>query len=48
MNIINRYESAKNWIKEHCQVQWIVVRDYTLRKWAEHHILSVLRPQFCD
>ncbi len=41
-------QRAKTWIKDNCQVQWIIVHDSALRKWAEHYILSILRPQFCD
>jgi len=46
--ICNNLESAKTWIKANCQVQWLVVRDHALRKWAEHYALSILQPLYCD
>jgi len=46
--ICNDLESAKKWMQENCQVQWVVIHDPALRKWAEHYVLSVLRPQLCD
>lgn len=37
-------ENAKEWIRKNCFVQWVVEEDGDLRCWAEHYILSVLRP----
>lgn len=35
---------AREWIIAHCQVQWVVLNDPELRRWAEHYVLSALRP----
>jgi hypothetical protein len=35
---------AKAWIRANCLVQWVVEEDEALRGWAEHYLLSVLRP----
>jgi hypothetical protein len=39
-------EEASRWIKENCQVQWIIEEDGIRRAWAEHYILSVLQPKW--
>ncbi|WP_338835352.1 hypothetical protein [Neomoorella thermoacetica] len=39
---------AKKWIRENCMVQYLVVKNKEERKWAEHSILSVLRPKYSD
>jgi hypothetical protein len=36
--------AAREWIKLNCQVQYITVEDAIIRGWAEHYVLSVLRP----
>lgn len=41
-------QQAKAWIRNNCEVQWLVVEDDLLRRWAEHFMLSVLRPKYCD
>jgi hypothetical protein len=38
--------SAQAWIKTNCFVQWAVEENDDLRCWAEHYILSVLRPSW--
>lgn len=35
---------AQKWIRENYFVQWTVEQDSDLRCWAEHYILSILRP----
>jgi hypothetical protein len=36
---------AKLWVRENCIVQWLVLEDDdVLRCWAEHYMLSLLRP----
>lgn len=35
---------AQAWISKNCIVQWLVVGDDELRCWAEHYMLSILRP----
>jgi hypothetical protein len=35
---------AQTWIGNNCVVQWLIVDDPQLRCWAEHYILSILRP----
>jgi hypothetical protein len=37
-------DGAGRWIREKCLVQWVVEEDAGLRTWAEHYVLSVLRP----
>jgi hypothetical protein len=37
-------EKAAAYIREHYQVQWVEVEDSDLRCWAEHYVLSILRP----
>ena len=39
---------AKTYLKENCMVQWLVIENPNDRKWAEHFMLSVLRPRFSD
>ena len=40
--------SAKQFLKDHCRVQLVVINDAEERKWIEHFILSILRPIHCD
>jgi hypothetical protein len=35
---------AQSWMRENCQVQWLVLEDAESRCWAEHYVLAVLRP----
>ena len=35
---------AQTWIGNNCIVQWLIVDDPQLRCWAEHYMLSILRP----
>lgn len=37
-------KAAQAWIRENCLVQWLVEEDQDLRCWAEHYMLSVVRP----
>ena len=39
---------AKQWIREHCVVQVLEVRSENTMVWAEHFMLSVLRPKYSD
>lgn len=39
---------AKQYLKEKCKVQFILIEDENERKWAEHFIISVLQPEFSD
>jgi hypothetical protein len=41
-------EAAKNWIRSRCKVRFIPVPDDGIRCWAEHYMLSILRPKYCD
>ena len=36
--------TAQTWIRANCLVQWLVEEDEDSRCWAEHYMLSVLRP----
>jgi hypothetical protein len=36
--------TSQAWIRANCRVQWVVEEDLDLRCWAEHYMLSVLRP----
>jgi hypothetical protein len=40
--------SAKAWIQNRCKVRFLTVADAVTRNWAEHHMLSVIRPIYCD
>lgn len=39
---------TKDWIRKNCYVTFLVVEDESLRARAEHFMLSILRPRFCD
>ena len=41
-------EAAKQFLKDNCRVQLVVIDDAEERKWIEHFILSILRPIHCD
>ncbi len=41
-------EAAKEFIRNQCRVQVLVIKDEEARKWTEHFILSVLRPAYSD
>ena len=42
------FETTKLWIRENCSVQFVVVEDNQLRRWAEYFMLAILRPLYCD
>ena len=39
--------AAQKWIKENCVFKWLEVPDSVMRHWAEHRLLSHLRPIWC-
>ena len=39
---------AREYIRQNCQVRWVVVEDDALRGWTEHYILAVLKPIWCS
>jgi hypothetical protein len=41
-------EQAKLWVSRYCVVQYFIVQEAELRRWAEYYMLSVLRPKYCD
>ncbi len=41
-------EEAKLWLQGHCTVQFVVIEDAKARCWAEHFMLSILRPKYSD
>ncbi len=41
-------DAAKEFLRERCAVQVLVIEDEEERKWAEHFILAVLRPDESD
>jgi len=41
-------EQAKQWIRQNCSVQVLVVQNDETRKWTEHLLRSALRPMFSD
>lgn len=41
-------EEPKGWIRENCTVQFLVIVDEQPRRWAEHCMLSILRPKYSD
>lgn len=41
-------EDTKDWIRENCEVQYIVIEDDLLRQWAEYYALSILQSRCCD
>jgi excinuclease UvrABC nuclease subunit len=44
----NTQDEAKAYLRNSCEVQFIIVADESERKWLEHFIISVLQPQFSD
>jgi hypothetical protein len=40
--------ATKSWIQTNAAVRFLVIEDDEQRKWAEHFMLSVLRPEYCD
>jgi hypothetical protein len=42
------FESAKEWIRKNCEVQYLVVPDEGERSQLEHFMLSLITPRFCD
>lgn len=41
-------DAAKEFLRERCRVQILVIKDDQQRKWTEHFALSVLQPDFSD
>lgn len=41
-------EETKPWIRSNCVVQYVVIEDDEMRKWAEYMMLAVLQPKYCD
>ena len=41
-------DGAKEFLRERCRVQFLVIKDDQQRKWAEHFALSILQPDFSD
>jgi hypothetical protein len=39
---------AKRWIRQNCEVRFLIVEDQAERDRLEHFMLSVLEPKFCD
>jgi hypothetical protein len=39
--------SAQKWIQSNCLFRWIEEPDHETRHWAEHRLLSYLRPVWC-
>ena len=37
---------ARAWVAQNCLVQWLVEEDTELLCWAEHYMLSILRPKW--
>lgn len=44
----NDEESVKEYFKEKCLVQFVIINDESLRALFEHFAISILRPQFND
>ena len=40
--------TAKSWIRDNCYVQFLVMGEDAIRSRAEHFMLSVIRPTYCD
>jgi hypothetical protein len=41
-------EETKHWIRANCTVQYVVIEEKEMRRWAEYHMLAVLQPKCCD
>lgn len=41
-------DSAKEFMRNRCSVQYLVIHDDDERKWAEYFMLSILRPELSD
>jgi hypothetical protein len=46
-NVTDSKTSAQKWIRINCVVRWLEVPDSVTRHWAEHRLLSYLRPIWC-
>ena len=46
--ICSRLEETKPWIRQHCQVQFLVIENGKERTIAEHLMLAVLQPRYAD
>ena len=47
-SVCSDLEEAKRWMREHCVVQLLPVKSESAIIWAEHFMLSVLRPRYSD
>jgi len=43
-----QFEQTKQWIRENCLVRFLVIEDRQTRIWAEHLMLAILKPKYCD
>jgi len=41
-------EAAKKFLRRNCKIQFFVIENEAERKWAEHFMLSILRPEESD
>jgi hypothetical protein len=41
-------QEAREYIRQNCQVRWVVVENDDLRSWTEHYILALLKPIWCS
>jgi hypothetical protein len=46
-NVTDSKPSAQKWIRTNCVFRWLEVPDSVTRHWAEHRLLSYLRPIWC-
>ena len=47
-SICSSLEETKPWIRANCVCQIVIEENYQKRAWAEHFILSIIRPKYCD
>jgi hypothetical protein len=40
--------AAKEFLRSRCRNQVLVIEDNNQRKWAEHFMLSILQPDYCN
>jgi hypothetical protein len=46
-NVTDSKTSAQKWIRANCVFRWLEVPERVTRHWAEHRLLSFLRPIWC-
>lgn len=46
--VCKRMEDTKSWIRTNCAVQYVVIENDEIRRWAEYTMLAVMRPKYCD